>query len=390
MSRADIPYSVWQIERIRKQMNAQQAIISQQADKVAKLGDLLSAKEIETQNAKDKYLILYNIYYKYRDDIIHKLTLYMPLSFESANIDAMRKDDIRSLIEKTINDLGNLLPPTKATVDDLYKRYIDAMRNEEDGEQAGIIASHAAENAKASLQQEQSTLSADEAQLNRILDPDGSMKPADLSRLYDMMSEFAFIEQFALGALYKFAILPNDFLIIVLVVAMGVLGSTLQLTYDYYRSGGIQQPSLFFLRPMLGAITALVVFILLKAGVLVVTDSAKLGEPAPLSPFFIAFVGIVSGLLSDNALETVRSVGTSWLRGSNADPTSRWASGVKALLTKQKTLTDLAAKTGLALDQLTSWVDEEEPVPADMQKLLAAWLDRDVRTLFTDMPPAEA
>ena len=64
-----------------------------------------------------------------------------------------------------------------------------------------------------------------------------TLKAADVTRIYDLMSEFTFIEGFALGTLYKFAILPNEFLIMVLVIAMGILGSTLQLTHDCYRAG---------------------------------------------------------------------------------------------------------------------------------------------------------
>ena len=71
------------------------------------------------------------------------------------------------------------------------------------------------------------------------------MSRGDVARIYDLISEFGFLERFAMGTLYKFAILPSDFLIIVLVVAMGVLGSTMQLTYDHYRASGIGRTSLF-------------------------------------------------------------------------------------------------------------------------------------------------
>ena len=215
------------------------------------------------------------------------------------------------------------------------------------------------------------------------------MSKGDVARIYDLISEFGFIERFAMGTLYKFAILPSDFLIIVLVVAMGVLGSTMQLTYDHYRANGIGRTSLFFLRPMLGAITALVVFILLKAGVLVITDSAKLGEVAPLNPFFVAFVGIASGLLSENALEMVRNVGQTWLRNSGTSSTPRWAVGLKAQLSPDKSIADLAARAGVDEAEVGHWVDEEVAVRPEMQRLIAAWLGRDVRTLFTDIPPRQ-
>lgn len=241
--------------------------------------------------------------------------------------------------------------------------------------------------AKNALAREEAVLQAAAARLDLIIDPKKEMDPAEAARIADLISEFDFIQNFAFGTLYHFSVLPSDFLIIVLVMAMGILGSTMQMTYDHYRAGGVQKTSLFFLRPMLGAITALVLFILLKAGVLVVTDSAQLGQVAPLNPFFIAFVGIVSGLLSENALETVRGVGSSWLRSSAPDAEARWAVGIGAQLSETKTLDDLAAKTGIDLAELKQWVEQKKPTPAAIQKVLAAWLNQDRQSLFTDLPP---
>jgi len=386
-SRADTPFSVWQVERIRKQWNAQQAAITRQADKVVKQREVSLEIETSFRESQTKYIILKGSYESSRDEIVAKLRLFEPLPF--VQIDDLDDQELRAKIDRTIEDLSpKLLAPTRKAVDDLHTAYLKALREQDDGLRQAQIASSAAGVANSTLQQEETILADTEKKIDEIINPDGQMKVADVTRIYDLMSEFAFIESFALGALYKFAILPNEFLIMVLVIAMGILGSTLQLTYDYYRAGGVPQTSQFLLRPMLGAITALVLFILLKAGVLVITDSAKLGEVAPLSPFFIAFVGIVSGFLSENALETVRSVGQSWFRGVGRDQKPRWASGLKQHLSATKTIADLSAKTGVDATLLEKWINEEVPVPVDMQKLIAVWLDKDARTLFTDVPPA--
>jgi transcriptional regulator with XRE-family HTH domain len=61
---------------------------------------------------------------------------------------------------------------------------------------------------------------------------------------------------------------------------------------------------------------------------------------------------------------------------------------LKQHLSATKTIADLSAKTGVDATLLEKWINEEVPVPVDMQKLIAVWLDKDARTLFTDVPPA--
>lgn len=386
-SRSDVPLSVWQVERTRTQLNAQEALIAKQKDAVTKQRDALAVAEAIFRESQDKQTSVDGRYATTREQIIAKLQLYYPLRFEG--VDAMEDREVRATIYRTVEDLAPpvLLPASKKALDDVYAVYLATLREKDDVDQRLASASNAANNANNIAQQGAALLTEMEAKIPEIVNPGGVLKEPEVMRIYDLMSEFAFIEGFALGTLYRFAILPNEFLIMVLVIAMGILGSTLQLTYDYYRSGGISQTSQFLLRPMLGAITALVLFILLKAGVLVITDSAKLGETAPLSPFFIAFVGIVSGFLSENALETVRSVGQSWFRGVGGDQKSRWAVGVKQQLSATKTIEDLSAKTCVETVLLTKWLEEEAPVPADMQRLIALWLDKDIRLLFSDIPP---
>src|SRR5207248_7160873 len=80
----------------------------------------------------------------------------------------------------------------------------------------------------------------------------------------------------------------------------------------------------YLLRISLGAITALVMFIVAKAGVPVITDASRLGGDAPINPYFVAFLAIVSGLLSENALANVQAQGEKLLGQGPAAP-HRWA-----------------------------------------------------------------
>src|SRR5262249_60323342 len=86
---------------------------------------------------------------------------------------------------------------------------------------------------------------------------------------------------------------------------MGVLGSALQMTHAFVVRNQAITISGYLLRISLGAITALVMFIVAKAGVPVVTDASRLGGDAPIKPHFVAFLAIISGLLSEWALANV-------------------------------------------------------------------------------------
>src|SRR5215831_14372715 len=120
-----------------------------------------------------------------------------------------------------------------------------------------------------------------------------------------------------------FITLDPDNLTLLLVVMMGVLGSALQMTHAYCVRNQAITMSGYLLRISLGAITALVMFIVAKAGIPVVTDTSKLGGDAPINPYFVAFLAIVSGLLSENALANVTAQGEKFL-GQTAGP-DRWA-----------------------------------------------------------------
>ena len=79
-------------------------------------------------------------------------------------------------------------------------------------------------------------------------------------------------------------VMPPDILTLVLVISMGILGSALQMTHALFRQNRIERPGAYFLRLGVGAITALVIFIVAKAGVPVIADASRLGGDAPINP----------------------------------------------------------------------------------------------------------
>lgn len=203
--------------------------------------------------------------------------------------------------------------------------------------------------------------------------------------------EFDAVRSLLWGLVYRFSLQPSDFLVLVLVIVMGVLGSSLQLSYIYVNEFGSRNISFYVFRPFLGILTALVVFIVTKAGVPLVTDTSKLGGNAPINPYFISFVAIISGLLSERALAALREIGSGYFRGSEGEP-RRWARDGLRESFKAMNCDPLRLKAVLdtADKDLNEWIDGKTAVPPDVQRLIAAVLDRPRRDLFTDIPPPDA
>jgi len=206
----------------------------------------------------------------------------------------------------------------------------------------------------------------------------------------------------------NFTEMPPDMLTLILVMSMGALGGTINLTRMYLRSrnddsASLSGGALYLFRPILGAITALAVFILAKAGVLIVANPVP-GGGAALSPFFISFLGIISGLLADQALDTIQRTGNSWFKKSGDIGNKRWAFGLAEALGKpphgdtsdeavssyEQRHRALADLLGVSLATLDSWVAEEKPVPWHEQSLIAAYFRESPRRLFTDMRSGDA
>lgn len=221
--------------------------------------------------------------------------------------------------------------------------------------------------------------------------------------LQDFVSEVTYFRNFSLGSLYSFDIdlggwaykfwrMPSEMLTIILVLFMGVLGSTIDLTQTYFSSRNSQPLSYYVFRPVLGAITALAVFIVAKAGVIVVSDASFTQSGAPLSPFFISFLAIVSGLLANAAVNSIKKAGQKVLRADIAgEAKPRWARGVeKEIETAKKDKADLYAFFEESDETVDQWVGEKALVPGHAQRIVAAWLNKPQRDLFTDLAPANA
>ena len=189
------------------------------------------------------------------------------------------------------------------------------------------------------------------------------------------------LERMGYGWLFS---MPAVILTLVLALSMGALGSTLQITKSVLVDEQKHSYSYYVIRPFQGMVTALVIFVLLKSGQMTISA----GSADELNNYFVALVGVVSGLMSLKAYHLIENAGASILKVEGQD--DRWAYRLRETLDKQGIQPkDLACDIGVPLVTLNCWLDEKQPVPALEQRLIAAWLHCSSRQLFTSQPPDE-
>jgi hypothetical protein len=187
-------------------------------------------------------------------------------------------------------------------------------------------------------------------------------------------------------------IMPPDILTLALVILMGVLGSALQMTHALFRQNRIERPGAYFLRLGVGAITALVIFIVAKAGVPVIADASRLGGDAPINPYFVSFLAIISGLMSENAIMMVQAQGAKFFASETAADPQRWArfdlhdTFAKANRSPNNARQLLNAEAA----QFEGWISGKDALPGAAQTMIAGVLGMSQRELFTDIPPDDA
>lgn len=213
--------------------------------------------------------------------------------------------------------------------------------------------------------------------------------------IQDLLNELIFFKEFLFGLTYLFTTMPAELLTLILTLAMGALGSVIYLTREFFNTQSQHPTSWYVFRPFLGMITALAIFVLAKAGVLIVADTSQASDfSGDLNPFFISFLAIVSGLLSEQATQRIQAAGVQFFR-SETDAEAeqgkhRWAVKLKEEIAQQNRNTDeIRHFVEVDEDQLEDWMEERKSVPGQVQTVIAAWLNKPKRELFTDLPPTE-
>jgi hypothetical protein len=189
----------------------------------------------------------------------------------------------------------------------------------------------------------------------------------------------------------KLIVTQPDILTLGLVILMGVLGSALQMTHALFNLKRLESVGAYLLRLSVGAITALVIFIVAKAGVPVIADASRLGGDAPINPYFVSFLAIISGLMSENAILSVQTQGARFFAPESAPEQLRWARSDlrEAFKTANRNPDNVKHLLGAEDSQFDAWISGKEPLPGNAQVMIAGVLETLRRDLFTDLPPEE-
>jgi hypothetical protein len=222
-------------------------------------------------------------------------------------------------------------------------------------------------------------------------------KPADIDDATRSRIENALYELHSgrgpLGIVVNWMVTTQpDILTLALVILMGVLGSSLQMTYAFFKQHRIEKVGAYLLRVCVGAITALVIFIVAKAGVPVIADASRLGGDAAINPYFVSFLAIISGLMSENAIVSVQNQGARFFGADAKVEPDRWARQDLRETFKTSSRDPERVKRLLQAkdEEFHGWVTGKDPIPANVQMIIAGVLQIPPRDLYTDIPPDQA
>lgn len=190
---------------------------------------------------------------------------------------------------------------------------------------------------------------------------------------------------------YLFITIPSSVLVMMIVVAMGMMGSMINITQAFF-SGEERRITFYIFRPFLGAVVAIAVYVVTKAGVLVSSNpTAQVEEVAKLNAFFVSFLALISGLMSEAAIDMLKRSGTRFLRGNGAPGQMRYARNIEEIIgEKKRDKTMLYPSFDVSKQLVDKWLDASEKVPIYAQRIIAAWLEEPIREIFSDIPPKKA
>ena len=203
-------------------------------------------------------------------------------------------------------------------------------------------------------------------------------------KIRELSADYQYMGRWAFSPIVE---MPGFLLTLILSISMGALGSVIHLTWEFFDKATARRYSYYFFRPFLGGVLAFSIFILLKSGSMLLagapTSDAISGE---LNPFFISFLSIISGMLSQQAYERISAAGTRILAIPQEEQ-PRWVRAsvlIAAMEQQQKTPNQLVPYVHETEEKIQEWFSEKEHVTEKNQSIISAWLGLSVRDLFTD------
>lgn len=381
-----VPLSIWKLDTVREQWAA---VRSQQTGQSAEL----AKSEIQRLDLNARQATMIAKYNAAKTNLIQLIqTLYYRIQNAEPNLASVLDSDVdisekmarinasyTSLRGKTELGIDELL----STIENTHKAY---RQNASDGQALAVEQNSLIEK----IETLRKGISSSQESLKAVFGPikadmDGPTRARIENALYELNPTADFVGRL----MNKFVTVQPDVLALSLVLLMGILGSCLQILHSFFRAHRIEAPGSYFLRISVGAITALVIFIVSKAGIPVIADTSKLGGDAPINPYFVSFLAIISGLLSERAIVTVQNQGERFFASGTESP-DRWARDdlTPRLQSQSVTTQALADYLHSTESNTASILRGEEKANAEQQRTIAIFLRSTVRDLFTDMPPS--
>jgi plasmid maintenance system antidote protein VapI len=193
------------------------------------------------------------------------------------------------------------------------------------------------------------------------------------------------------------ATLGNEMLILILVLAIGAIGSLIYMTKRQL-GGALQGASWkdkpdvgfawYLFRPIFGMVVAFAIYLMYKAGQIALGGDgteAFAGINVPI----LSVIALFAGLLSWQVLDMIEGRGHRWL--GTVERRELWATGLdNALRGTNHSLQECADQVGRTVGQVERWIGCRDKITPEIQDRLATWLSRSRDELFGDERPEGA
>lgn len=208
---------------------------------------------------------------------------------------------------------------------------------------------------------------------------------------WEFLTHFRLYYDLTFGIAQRLILSPPDYLAQWLLLFGGALGAMLNILFKHLAPGRSNKWTDLVLEPVQGMACAIIVFILFRSGFVVISGQSETNETATLSSYFVAFIAIGAGMLSEQALLAFRNAASALFGRVELSGTDRWAPGLQAALSSAPAapsdVRSLARRIHQKEEDVDKWVRLAEPVPGHMQAKIVMALGIDPAKLFTDVRP---
>ncbi len=162
-----------------------------------------------------------------------------------------------------------------------------------------------------------------------------------------------------------------DQLVLLLTLIMGALGGIIAVARAFVTRDGTARPTPadYFIRPLMGAVIAFVIYMVLQVGQIVLTSE---GAANPLNPYPIALAAVVSGMMAAQAIAAIERWGTQLFQRIGGMAAADTVRNLDAVLAGERRRLEKAAKTLASSSPGSAQKTAAEPAVKQAQAALAA------------------